>query len=60
MRQFRQIRKHPDRDTAIYVANAIAGRGMDYCKSLLWGVHNKYILKLQQVQNTLVVTRFPK
>ena len=41
MREFRRIRKHLDRDTAIYVANAIVGGRIDYCNSLLYGVHKK-------------------
>lgn len=39
MRELRQIRQHLDRDTTISVAHGLA---------------QKYILKLQQVQNTLV------
>ena len=62
MREFRWIRKHLDRDTAISVANAIVGSIIDYCNSLLFGVHKKDILRLQQVQNTLarLVTCSPK
>ena len=40
MRLIRRIRKHLDRDTAISVANAIVGSRIDYCNSLLYGVHN--------------------
>ena len=51
-----------DRDTAISVANAIVGCRIDYCNSLLYGVHKKDVLRLQRVQNTLsrIVTRSPK
>ena len=59
MREFRWILKHLDWDTAIYVANAIVGSRIDYCNSLLYGVHKKDILRLQRGQNTLarIVTR---
>ena len=61
MRQFRRIRKHLDRDTAISVANAIVGSRIDYCNSLLYGVHNTYVKKLQRLQNSLacIVTQAP-
>ena len=48
-----RIRKHLDRDTAINVVNAIVGSRIDYCNSLLYGVHNTYVKKLQRVQNSL-------
>ena len=53
MREFNRIRKHLDLDIAISVANAIVGIRIDYCNSLLYGVHKKDILRLQRVQNTL-------
>ena len=62
MRQFKRIRKHLDRDTAISVANAIVGSRIDYCNSLLFVVPNTHVKKLQSIQNYLahIVTQTPR
>ena len=55
MRQFRRIHKHLDRDTAIFVVNAIVGSCIDYCNSLLYGVHNTYVKSFREYQTLLHV-----
>jgi len=62
IREFRRIRKHLDMDVATSMANALVSSRLDYCNSLLYGLPNKYIKKLQLVQNTLarIVCNAPK
>ena len=49
-----RICKHLSRDSAISVANAIVrSYYIDYCNSLLYGVHKTHVKKLQKVQNYL-------
>ena len=62
MHDFKRIRKHLDRATAICVANVIVGSRIDYCNSLLFVVPNTHVKKLQSIQNSLthIVTQTPR
>ena len=53
IRALRQIRSSLTRDTANSVASAIVSMRLDYCNSLLGGITNENISRLQRVQNSL-------
>ena len=53
IRALRQIRSSLTRDTANTVASAIVSTRLDYCNSLLGGITNENISRLQRVQNSL-------
>jgi len=53
IRQLRQIRPSLDRNFAIVLANELVHSKLDYCNSLLNGLPNTSIVRLQHVQNSL-------
>ena len=53
IRQLRQIRSSLDRDTATILANSLVHSKIDYCNSLLYGLPDISIIRLQRVQNSL-------
>jgi len=53
IRQLRQIRPSLDTNSAIILANALVHSKIDYCNSLLNGLPNTSIVRLQYVQNAL-------
>ena len=55
------IRRHVDLDSAKLLANALVSRRLDYCNSLLSGIAETDLTKLQHVLNRLarVVTKSP-
>ena len=53
IRQLRQIRSSLDRNSAIILANSLVHSKLDYCNSLLNGLPNTSIVRLQYVQNSL-------
>ena len=53
IRQLRQIRPSLDKNSAIVLANALVHSKLDYCNSLLSGLPNTSIIRLQYVQNSL-------
>ena len=52
-RALRHIRHHLTSEVANTVACSIVGTWIEYCNSLLYGVSEKYLDKLQRVQNKL-------
>jgi hypothetical protein len=62
IRQLRQIRSSLDKNSAIILANSLVHSKIDYCNSLLYGLPDKSIARLQRVQNALarVVCRSSK
>ena len=59
IRDLRRIRKHLNLDQAKCLASALVSSRLDYCNSMLHGVADRDMLRLQRVQNCLVrvVTR---
>ena len=59
IRDLRRIRKHLSLDDAKCLATALVTTRLDYCNSLLRGIADKDLLKLQRVQNCLarIVTK---
>ena len=57
----RHIHHHLDLDSAKLLANALASSRLDYCNSILSGIAETYLTKLQRVLNRLahVVTKSP-
>ena len=57
----RRIRRHLDLDSAKLLANALVSSRLDYCNSLLSGIAETDLTKLQRVLNCLarVVTKSP-
>ena len=53
IRQLRQIRSSLDTNSAVLLANAIVHTKIDYCNSLLYGISEYSIVRLQRVQNSL-------
>ena len=53
IRQLRQIRSSLDTNAAVLLANAIVHTKIDYCNSLLYGIPEYSIVRLQRVQNSL-------
>ena len=61
MRDLRRICRYLDLDSAKLLATALVSSRLDYCNSLLYGIADMDITKLQQVQNQLacIVTKSP-
>ena len=61
IRDLRRIRRHLDLDSAKLLANALMSSHLDYCNSLLSGIAETDLTKLQRVLNWLarVVTKSP-
>ena len=61
IRKLRRIRRHLDLDSAKLLANALVSSRLDYCNSLLSGIAETDLTKLQRVLNRLacVVTKSP-
>ena len=61
IRDLRRVRRYLNMDNAKTLAHALVSSRVDYCNSLLYGIADKDILKLQRVQNRLarVVTKSP-
>ena len=61
IRDLRRIRRHLDLDSAKLLANALVSSRFDYCNSLLSGIAETDLTKLQRVLNRLarVVTKSP-
>ena len=61
MRDLRRIRHHLDLDTAKLLATARVSSRLDYCNSLLYGVADIDLIRLQHVQNrpARIVTKSP-
>ena len=61
IRDLRRIRRHLDLDSAKLLANALVSSRLDYCNSLLSGITETDLTKLQRVLNRLarVVTKSP-
>jgi len=53
VRALRRIRKFITTDDAKNIATAVVGSRLDYCNSLLYGVSETNLNKLQRVQNSL-------
>ena len=54
MRDLRRIRRHLDLDSANLLATALVFSRLDYCNSLLYGIADIDLTRLQRVQNQLV------
>ena len=54
-----RVRRYIDKSTATSLANALVSSRLDYCNSLYNGIAEKYLSKLQIIQNTLcrIVTK---
>ena len=61
IRDLQRIRRHLDLDSAKLLANALVSSRFDYCNSLLSGIADTDLTKLQRVLNRLahVVTKSP-
>ena len=61
MRDLRRIHRHPDLDSAKLLATALVSSHLDYCNSLLYGIADIDLWRLQCVQNRLarLVTKSP-
>ena len=61
MRDLRRIRRHLDLDSVKLLATALVSSRLDYCNSLLYGIADIDLTRLQRVQNQLarLVTRSP-
>ena len=61
MRDLRRIRHHLDLDSAKLLATALVCSRLDYCNSLLYGIADIDLTRLQRVQNQLarLVTKSP-
>ena len=61
MRDLRRIRRHLDLDSAKLLATALVSSCLDYCNSLLYGIADIDLTRLQCVQNQLacLVTKSP-
>ena len=61
MRDLRRIRRHLDLDSAKLLATALVSSRLDYCNSLLYGIADIDLTRLQRVQNQLarLVTKSP-
>ena len=53
IRQLRQIRSSLDKNSAIILANSLVSSRIDYCNSILFGLPDCVIHRLQRVQNAL-------
>ena len=54
IRQLRQIRSSLHKNLAIILANSLVHSKLDYCNSLLFGLPDASIIRLQRVQNSFV------
>ena len=61
MRDLQRIRRHLDLDSAKLLANALVSSRLDYCNSLVYGIADIDLTRLQRVQNQLahLVTKSP-
>lgn len=61
IRDLRRIRRYLTLDSAKLLAHALVSSRLDYCNSLLFGIADKEIKRLQCIQNSLarVVTKKP-
>ena len=61
MQDLRRIRRHLDLDRAKLLSTALVSSRLDYCNSLLYGIADIDLTKLQRVQNQLarLVTKSP-
>ena len=61
IRDIRRIRRYLSLESAKTLAHAMVTSRLDYCNSLLYGIADKEINRLQRVQNCLarVITRSP-
>src|SRR6267154_2371957 len=59
IRQLRQIRPSLDLNSSIQLANALVSSKLDYCNSLLYGLPDTSIQRLQRVQNSLARVIYP-
>ena len=61
IRDLRRIRRHLDLDSAKLLANAVVSSRLDYCNSVLSGIAETDLTKLQRILNRLadVVTKSP-
>ena len=61
MRDIKRIRRHLSLEHAKTLAHALVTSRLDYCNSLLFGIADKNINRLQRVQNCLarIVTKSP-
>ena len=61
MRDIRRIRRYLSLENAKTLAHAMVTSRLDYCNSLLYGIADKDLKKLQRVQNCLarIVTKSP-
>ena len=53
MRDLRRIRRHLDLDSVKLLATALVSSRLDYCNSLLYGIADIDLTRLQRVQNQL-------
>ena len=62
IRNLKMIRKHLSLSDSITIGNALVTSKLDYCNSLLTGIAQKDLNKLQRVQNCLarVITKSPR
>ena len=61
MRDLRRVHRHLDLDSAKLLATALLSSCLDYCNSLLYGIADIDLTRLQRVQNQLahLVTKSP-
>ena len=61
MRDLRRIRRHLDLDSAKLLATALVSSRLDYCNSILYGIADIDLTRLQRVHNQLarLVTKSP-
>ena len=61
IRDLRRIQRHLDLDSAKLLANALVSSRLDYCNSLLSGIAETDLTKLQSILNRLarVITKLP-
>ena len=61
MRDLRRNRRHLDLDSAKLLATGLVSSSLDYCNSLLYGIADIVLTRLQCVQNQLarIVTKSP-
>ena len=61
IRDLRHIRCYLDLDVTKFLANALVSSRLDYCNSILSGITDTDLVKLQRVQNRLprTVTKSP-
>ena len=60
IRQLRQIREYLDLNSSKTLANALVISRLDYCNSLLFGLPNSTLHRLQLIQNSLARATVPQ